>query len=251
MINQNLIYCYILPYTHNITLRKCIKYYQHIQILQTHPDFNVEEVLYYSLSGGYLHLIQHFKPNDIIEKQSFMFNDMEICYISKATENGHLDIVKYLVSLGADVKTNDSYSILLASENGNLEMVKYLIKEGIDIETRNGYVLVRASSSGNLELVKYLVSLGLNNKYALPDASIEGHLEIVKFLVESGVNSENSENIYFRAFSLACIDGHLHIIKYLCSLNINIKKNIINFPQIWRLLDKYPDISNYIKNQIR
>ena len=33
-----------------------------------------------------------------------------------ASENGHLETVKYLVSQGADVRANDDYAVRLASE---------------------------------------------------------------------------------------------------------------------------------------
>ena len=50
-----------------------------------------------------------------------------------ASVNGHLDVVKYLHSNGADITADNNYAIGLASENGHLEVVKYLHENGADI----------------------------------------------------------------------------------------------------------------------
>ena len=42
---------------------------------------------------------------------------------------GHLEIVKYLVAQGADVRAKDDYALCWAASNGHLEVAKYL--EGI------------------------------------------------------------------------------------------------------------------------
>ena len=43
-----------------------------------------------------------------------------LCKFSKL---GNLEIIKYLVSIGANIHTNDSYPIILASTFGHLEIV--------------------------------------------------------------------------------------------------------------------------------
>jgi ankyrin repeat protein len=47
-----------------------------------------------------------------------------------ASENGHLDVVKYLVSQGADITADDNYAVRWASFYGHLEVVKYLVSQG-------------------------------------------------------------------------------------------------------------------------
>ena len=40
-----------------------------------------------------------------------------------ASENGHLEVVKYLVSKGSDVTARNNYAVRWASHNGHLELV--------------------------------------------------------------------------------------------------------------------------------
>ena len=43
-----------------------------------------------------------------------------------ASKYGHLEVVKYLVSNGANIHAQNDWALILASENGHLEVVKYL-----------------------------------------------------------------------------------------------------------------------------
>jgi ankyrin repeat protein len=55
------------------------------------------------------------------------------CVVRYASKNGHLETVKYLVSLGADITTDNNCAVRYASENGHLEVVKYLVSFEADI----------------------------------------------------------------------------------------------------------------------
>jgi len=59
------------------------------------------------------------------------------CAFQIAATNGHLEIVKYLVTLGADIRAADNYAVKMASRNGYLEVVKYLVTLGADISVDN------------------------------------------------------------------------------------------------------------------
>ncbi|ADO18936.1 hypothetical protein [Acanthamoeba castellanii mimivirus] len=50
-------------------------------------------------------------------------------YIFKFS-NFYFEIVKYLVSQGADIRSVDDYAVRRASGNGHFEIVKYLISQG-------------------------------------------------------------------------------------------------------------------------
>ena len=51
----------------------------------------------------------------------------------KASYNGDLEIVKYLVSLGADIRSNNDYTVQWASANDHIQVVKYLCEAGANI----------------------------------------------------------------------------------------------------------------------
>ena len=85
-----------------------------------------------------------------------------------AVEANDLEKVKYLVSIGADIRSNNDYAVKWASENGHLEMVQYLISIGADIRSQNDYAVRWAAGNGHLETVKYLVSVGADIRCLTP-----------------------------------------------------------------------------------
>ena len=103
-----------------------------------------------------------------------------------ASQEGHIDIVKYLVENGADIHARNDWALIMASENGHLDIVKYLVNEGADIHVRKDWALRIASEKGHLDIVKYLVNEGADiharDDWALRVASRKGHVEVVKFL---------------------------------------------------------------------
>jgi ankyrin repeat protein len=80
---------------------------------------------------------------------------------------GNLDVVKYLVEKGADVKAANNYGntpLHLAADNCNLDIVKYLLEKGADVKAANKVGntplhLARASwHRVHWDVVKYLES---------------------------------------------------------------------------------------------
>src|SRR5208337_3640078 len=63
-------------------------------------------------------------------KKLFLYNRKNGTYkniLNWASENGYLEVVKYLIFLGADFRAKNDHAVILASSNGHLEVVKYLI----------------------------------------------------------------------------------------------------------------------------
>jgi hypothetical protein len=85
----------------------------------------------------------------------------------KANRNGHLSVVKYLISLPEEYKINpaawDNVAIRVASYGGHLNVVKYLMslpKEyKINPSVFNNDPISWASINGHLSVVNYLLSL--------------------------------------------------------------------------------------------
>jgi ankyrin repeat protein/energy-coupling factor transporter ATP-binding protein EcfA2 len=117
-----------------------------------------------------------------------------------SVQRGHLSIVNLIISSGTiqpDVRTDRGASALhRAAAEGHLRVLKYLISSGSDLEAEdeNGVrPLHVAALSGKRAVVELLVSSGANlqrhtnkiSKYehtALTFAAMSGHLDIVKFL---------------------------------------------------------------------
>jgi hypothetical protein len=121
-------------------------------------------------------------------------------YLIMTCENGQLEILKYLVSLGANPCATNDDPLISASEYGHLETVKYLIEQGADITAQNNISIYLAVEWGHLETVKFLAE-----KYNL------GEKMIVK----------NSFRIMIlRLIDFAEQEKHFDIVEYLKSLHI-------------------------------
>jgi ankyrin repeat protein len=134
-------------------------------------------------------------PNEIIDK-IFAYTDPETCvknekiYLLKyfpevtmdwAAEKGHLEVVKYLHSIGKDCTTRGT---TLAAADGHLEVLKYLHEIGKEFTTSAMDV---ACQYGRLEIVKYLHSIGEDcTMYGRDYATLNGHREVVEYLFSIG-----------------------------------------------------------------
>jgi hypothetical protein len=158
---------------------------------------------------------------------------------------GKIKIVKYLVSLGANITTQKNLALTYACPGGNLELVKYLISLGADPLYKNNDPIVRASGDGHLEIVKYLISLGADplaqKNSGIGWASQNGHLEMVKYLVSLGAD------ISAYKYNAIVFAGNLEILKYFVSIGIDI------LPHAERILSQAylfqnNNVIKYIKN---
>jgi len=115
---------------------------------------------------------------------------------------GHLKKIKRLVEQkGADVNYVDGHSetaLHEAADEGHLDVVKYLVEKGSKIQTRDSKgrtALWQAVDEGREDVVKYLLSKGaqvnIKSKKGIPllqEAVLEKNLNIVKMLIEAGAD---------------------------------------------------------------
>jgi len=99
-----------------------------------------------------------YKKNYILDlyKKYNNINEFLFCY----TRKGHLEIVKYLVKNGADVRAKNDEALKWFVKNKNLNVVKYLVENGADVRAKNNEALRCSELNGYLEIVKYLIEQG-------------------------------------------------------------------------------------------
>lgn len=175
----------------------------------------------------------------------------------KASLKGYLEIVKYLISKGADMNLGNYTALIWASIEGHLEIVKVLVEAGADLnikESSGNTALIKASQKGYFEIVKVLVEGGadvnIRNKYdktalecsatdeiwdyleaktndinlnnALCNFIRRNNLGKVKYLVEkrgADINANNGEPLQDACLSE---DERLEMVKYLVEHGANV-----------------------------
>lgn len=84
--------------------------------------------------------------------------------IEIAAKNGHLDIVKYLISLNLLAKTQKNKyhfdsALIKALQNHHYDVARYLIAHGADLNFDDGWALDLIHMSGDKDLIKYVKSI--------------------------------------------------------------------------------------------
>lgn len=167
-----------------------------------------------------------------------------------AVRGGHLHIVEYLVSKGANIRRNDDNALSIAAEHGRLDVVKYLVEKGADIHSCKDHAFRDSCKQGHLNVVRYLSENGANvhaaDDWGLRFSCLNGHLNVVKYLIEKEANIHiNNDEPLLNAI----ITDHLEIVKYLIEKGANV--NGINVGQM-QLLEKkgHNEMLEYLKPKL-
>ena len=100
-----------------------------------------------------------------------------------ASQNGYLNIVKFLVDKGANRLDK---ALILATRAGKVNVIDFLIGRG----AKNFNAAMSAAVTGNrIDMVKLMLSKGADDlNRSLLNAAKRGNLEILKFLIKQGAN---------------------------------------------------------------
>ncbi|NXY47197.1 ASB3 protein, partial [Ceuthmochares aereus] len=148
-----------------------------------------------------------------------------------AVESGHIDIVKFLIQHGANVKGPHSWSgwnsLHEASFQGYTEIMKILLEKGASKECKDSFgitPLFVAAQYGKLESLRLLVSHGAEVNCQAKDkatplliAAQEGHTECVELLLSKGADPNlycNNDNWQLPIHAAAQM-GHKRILELL------------------------------------
>ncbi|XP_071112675.1 ankyrin-2-like [Haliotis cracherodii] len=150
-----------------------------------------------------------------------------------ALQNGHADMVDWLITHGSDIALKDHSMVScvhMAVQSGRLPLVELCLEKGQNVNScSNSYQtpVMRACKQGDLNLVKCLVEKGANvnlGSGCLNAACIGGSLEMVEYLISTfptiDINKCGPKNR--TPVMTACFHGHTDIVEYLQSKGADI-----------------------------
>ena len=152
-----------------------------------------------------------------------------------AMRKGHLELVKLLLTAGADANIGESYgqtALHKAASIENLEIVKLLLTAGADVNLQEHYgqtALHVAVPQGNLEIIEVLLTAGADvnirdhdGETAFHRAVSKRHLEIVKVLLIAGADVIMRNHRGETALHQAVSKKHLEIVKLLLTAGADV-----------------------------
>jgi ankyrin repeat protein len=149
--------------------------------------------------------VEKYIESFILDQKKFghwrgIMSDLEIILLECCKLGRPLVVIKYLINKGVNPIPINNRAIMSASENGHVDVVKLLLSykrvdpwvEGsfirVDPSVEGNYAIRWASRNGHLETVKALLSdprvdPSAEDNYTIQWASRKGYVEIVKLLL--------------------------------------------------------------------
>lgn len=150
-------------------------------------------------------------------------------YLQQAVENGHLELVNYLIARGADVNLKDvngytplHWSVLL----GRVDIARRLIESGADVNVKTN-----------------------QNMTPLHDAAYNGNKGLVELLLASGARLDERDGSGYSPLSLAIEHNQVDILELLKPLHVCITKGDMGL--LRELIEKYPGQLNALDEKSR
>ena len=211
---------------------------------------DLDFIKYFVEKGANVNLL--FKPSWLDNlSNSYSFRGTKYYSpITNACFNSNIEVIKYLIDSGADIRSQ--HLIEIAVGNQDIALLKYLVSKGADVN--EGIPLLYAVSSGNFEMIKYLIENGCNlksPKYTniITDVitNCKSPLKIIEYLIEKGADTYISDPL-FKAISMR----QTEVIDLLLtkSPRLNLNSSIIqaikaNLPSIIpKLIEHGADVNN-------
>ncbi len=178
---------------------------------------------------------------EIVTRENIDVNSpmSDINLIHRAAAKGSLDILKYLVELGANISAttpDGSTAIHEAAKTNQVEVIRVLNEFGANIEVSNNFrqtPLFDAASSGSVETIKLLSALNCdieatNDSLETPlfYAAHFGKIEAIRLLIELGANVNASMLVGMTPiFSAVTDQDNEEVVKALieAGADINVK----------------------------
>ena len=189
----------------------------------------------------------------IINKNKAILNDIEDSkgntLLNVAVIEGHIEIVKYLVSDGADLNQQDSSEetpLIIAIKEGKLDLIAYFLSQDADVNVKvyfNDTPLHKAVDKGDLEIVKLVVTNGAdlnlkNNQKETPlFVAVESNqTNVAEYLISQNGDSTKFINLFLSTrhsltdISFSLISSFRVIISSLYSSTLQLLLSLMILP---------------------
>lgn len=198
----------------------------HVEVVQTlfaydpYPQRVFSALMLASLAG-HLPVVEFFLQEEVDPNQPGQDGKgQEILPLLAATQNGHMSLVKRLLTCDPESNLVDS-ALLVAAQQGHVDIAKHLLTYELEEPTIPSALMV-ASMHGMLSVVDLLLAQGdyantpglaENGSYFFPlvMAAQQNHLEVVQRLLSYNPDEE----ILASALMSACAQGHSLVVELL------------------------------------
>lgn len=194
-----------------------------------HPDwqqkFEPEQLATIAATHGHLPLVKYF-INDLGVDPHASNEQM----LRSAAEKGHLAVVDYLITLGADVTVYGDSALNYAGEEGHLDVMKSLVAAGGDIQNHGGSSMVSAAGSNRVDIIQFLYDHGVRDNLddALCKAAARGHVDAVDRLLKLGADAKCSDDPLYKALFNNHYDAADRLIIAGADVNSNQGEHVRN-----------------------
>lgn len=158
-----------------------------------------------------------------------------------AAREGDLNAVKEFYNTGGDINKPNARgqtALMWAAQRGHLEAVKFLVQLGANVNAvdtdRQEPVLMWATKKGHKEVVEFLIASGADvnqgdqfKETPLMDAARYGHKGLCELLLNKRARVNDTDVNGESALMWAAANGHAEVVKYLIGYGADI--NRINY----------------------
>ncbi|KAI7975791.1 hypothetical protein EIK77_005541 [Talaromyces pinophilus] len=182
----------------------------------------------------------------------------EVIGLHLAAFHGLLHSIEVLLSRRPDIDLEaredfDRTALIVAAENGHADVVQFLIEKGANLEAQDyddRTALYAAAESGHEAVVKVLLEKGANKDgpegplYSPLGMAVEnGHSAVAKLLLHNGANPEGTLDEYGKTALLSAVDmGDADMVRVL--LNKGANPNAAHVDYGWTALTKATENGN-------
>lgn len=172
---------------------------------------NIDPLIEFASKNGNISLMKLLINNSINIDKAFIY----------AVKYNQIDMSTFLLSIGADVHTDNNMGVQIACKENYLQILTLCLNFGADISSPDNLPLHLATYYGNEQITKLILSISSDKSTkCLQYATQSGNEQMIKFLINEGLTLDINYSLI-----VAVKYNHLHLIKYLISNGAMINFN--------------------------